>query len=698
MKILIIDNYDSFTYNLYQQLARLSGTRPRVVTNDGARLQDIEAWQPTHIVISPGPGRPDRELDFGVCGEVLTHWEGPVLGVCLGYQGLAHFHGGRVVAAAQVMHGRTSSVMHEGDPLFAGVPSGFTAVRYHSLIVDDQLPETLQPIAWTPDGVLMGLRHKSRPHVGIQFHPESICTQYGSHVIANFLGLSEPRPPLPPTSPPAPLRASGAWIIRYRKLEGRYDPETVFNKLYAHRRHAFWLDSSLVRDNLARYSYMGALEGPASYLVTYRMDGRRLEKMDSDGNVTACRESIFSFLRRELAEKRVNTPDLPFPYHAGFAGYFGYELKAECGGDAMHASPHPDAAFLFADRTAVFDGKTGACWLTALVQAGAETDAEHWFDATERKLSMPAPTGVAPADHPTTSEFKLSRDRNGYLADIETCLAKIQAGESYEVCLTNRLVAPPLEPFRYYCILRRVNPAPYAAFLRLGDELAVCCSSPEQFLRIGAHGHICTKPIKGTLARQDNPAADRQAALSLADSVKDRSENLMIVDLLRNDLGRVSEIGSVTVPKLMDVESYATVHQLVSTITSRPRADADVIGIIEAAFPGGSMTGAPKVRTMQIIDSLETDARGIYSGSIGFLSLDGAAELNIVIRTAVCTPLETTVGIGGAIVALSDPEEEFAEILLKAVAPARACAMALGQSTEPGILGAQPDATPVVAN
>jgi para-aminobenzoate synthetase len=270
------------------------------------------------------------------------------------------------------------------------------------------------------------------------------------------------------------------------------------------------------------------------------------------------------------------------------------------------------------------------------------------------------------------SGLSLSRSRERYLEDIERCLGHLVEGDSYEICLTNQLAFEThVDPLDLYRALRRANPAPFAAYLRLGD-LTVLSSSPERFLRVGRDGEAEARPIKGTSRRGATPDEDAALAATLAADEKNRAENLMIVDLLRNDLGAVCEVGSVGVPEMMAVETYETVHQLVSSVRGRLRPGASAGDAIRSCFPPGSMTGAPKVRTTEILDRLEGAPRGIYSGAIGWLGLGGAADLSVAIRTIVLAGGRATVGAGGAIVLDSDPGREYEEMLLKAAAPLRA--------------------------
>ncbi|MEU5362031.1 aminodeoxychorismate synthase component I [Streptomyces sp. NPDC005925] len=690
MKTLLIDNYDSYTYNLFQLIAEVNGVEPVVITNDAQDAAGIDLTAFDNLVISPGPGHPGRSRDFGVSARLLQTAPVPVLGVCLGHQGIGHAEGARIVPAPEPRHGYLSRITHDEKGVFAGLPQGFTAVRYHSLCVAEPLPDSLEATAWSEDGVIMGLRHRTRPIWGVQFHPESVSTEHGRRMMANFRDLTlahrknGPRPAAPtagrqPTAAPTRPAVSGepaaGHRMHVRTLGTAVDTESAFTRLYADSSApSFWLDSAHVEPGRSRFSYLGDASGPLAETVRYRLAEGEVEVVRPGGPPQRLSGTVFDYLQAQLRRRRLDVPDLPFGFTGGYVGYFGYELKGDLGSVNKYVSPTPDAVWMFADRVVVVDHQEDATYLLALSDADPDTEsaAVEWLDTTAATLlSLPPAEPVEAADGADVEPW-LTHDREAYRTRIDEIQQNLRAGESYEVCLTTSAWLPAHgDGYQYYRALRRANPAPYAAYLRLGD-VEIASSSPERFLTIDRSGVVETKPIKGTVPRSADPDEDEALRASLNASAKTRAENLMIVDLLRNDLGRVCEVGSVHVPRLMATESYTTVHQLVSTIRGTMRTGLDAIDVVRACFPGGSMTGAPKLRTMEIIEELETEARGVYSGSIGLLSTNGTADLNIVIRTAVKVGDRWRVGAGGAIVLDSDADEEFDEMVLKASAPLRA--------------------------
>ncbi|MPY58658.1 aminodeoxychorismate synthase component I [Streptomyces spongiae] len=689
MKTLLIDNYDSYTYNLFQLIAEVNGEEPVVVLNDTPPdgIPDLREFH--NVVVSPGPGHPAEPRDFGIAARVIAQADIPVLGVCLGHQGIAVGERGNVEPAPEPRHGYLSAVRHDGRDLFQGLPQNFTAVRYHSLAVSEPLPETLEATAWSEDGVVMGLRHRTRPLWGVQFHPESVLTDYGHRMLVNFRNMtaeraSSPRTKntaVPPSAAAIPRQRrapSPTYRLHTRRIATAIDTEAAFTRMCADAPRAFWLDSSQVEEGRARFSFFGDGTGPLGEFVRYDVEAGVCEVERPGQPPRKVRASIFDYLKRQLTTRRVDGTGLPFDFTGGYVGYFGYETKADCGSPNRHRAETPDSCWLFADRLIAVDHEEGCTYAVCLAEdtPQAAREAADWLDTATAQLTFVAPAVPAPATptepNPAAAEPWLVRDRATYLADIEACQRELRAGTSYEICLTNAArLHVPYAPYDYYRVLRRLNPAPYAAFLRFGD-LDVAGSSPERFLRITRDGIAEAKPIKGTAPRGATPDEDARLRDALAADDKTRAENLMIVDLLRNDLGRVCATGSVRVSRLMATESYATVHQLVSTVEGRLRDGTGAVDSVRACFPGGSMTGAPKLRTMEIIDELETEARGVYSGALGYFGCSGGADLNIVIRTAVFTEGRMHLGAGGAIVLDSDPVAEYDEMLLKTAAQIRA--------------------------
>ncbi|HSZ12412.1 MAG TPA: aminodeoxychorismate synthase component I [Solirubrobacteraceae bacterium] len=706
MSTLLIDNYDSYTYNVFHLLAAVSGEEPIVIHNDMVSWRALERWDFDAIVLSPGPGHPARWHDFGVCADVLRSSEIPVLGVCLGHQGLGYVMNGAVTSAPLgARHGRLSAVEHTGGGLFAGIPQGFSVVRYHSLAVTGSLGSAGRVTAWTGEGIVMGIEHATRPLWGVQFHPESIATEHGHRLVENFYALArERKPPRRPrmNMPLVPprrcrTRTTGSDIgLRLRAIEGEPAGELLFERLFGGAEHAFWLDSATAcvpdgePSELGQCSYMGTSAGPERSVLEYDVS-RGIVTDHRAGGTETVPGSIFDVLDRELRARTLEQPaELARGLLGGYVGYLGYECKADCGASNAHRSDVPDAVLMLANRVIAIDHTARRTYLLAVCR-GDEQDAEAWLDGAELAvrdtLAEPAPGEPAPAPVSLAAErpvtLRCGRGREQYLADIARCQAALNAGESYEVCLTDQIHtdASP-DPWRLYRLLRRRNPAPFAAYLKLGD-VAVASSSPERFLSVDRGRRVQARPIKGTAPRAEDPARDEALRASLLADEKTFAEHLMIVDLLRNDLGRVCEVDSVRVPDFMVVEPYTTVHQLISNVTGVLELGRSPVDCVRACFPGGSMTGAPKLRTMEIIDDIEREARGVYSGAIGYFGLDGVVDLSIVIRTIVMRPGETTIGAGGAIVMQSDPQEEFDEILLKARAPMCAIAEAVTGSRAP---------------
>jgi anthranilate synthase component 1 len=405
--------------------------------------------------------------------------------------------------------------------------------------------------------------------------------------------------------------------------------------------------------------------------------------------VTLPAGEVLPTLRRELAALRVDEPLGGVPL--GLVGWLGYELRGETTGAVVRErGRHPDAAFLRVNRLVAVEGDGSA----ALLALGTAWEGElgEWRDRAAQLVEERRDRAAQLVDERRDRAAQLVEERRAggaarletsvttaappiwhdtptrYLAHIDACLAAIHEGDAYQLCLTTEArVEGSFDPLAVFDALRTSSATHHGGLVRIGDTSLVS-ASPERFLRVTPDGVVRTSPIKGTRRRDPRPDEDARLRGELVASEKERAENLMIVDLMRNDLSRVCELGSVAVTGLLEVESYRHVHQLVSTVEGTLLPDAGVVDAIAACFPAGSMTGAPKLRALAVLDGLEQRPRGPYAGAFGYLAADGAADLAMTIRTIVIDPDGASIGTGGGITSGSDPRAELDEARLKAAA------------------------------
>jgi len=432
--------------------------------------------------------------------------------------------------------------------------------------------------------------------------------------------------------------------------------------------YRMFLDSAQHSSSLGRYSFVAA--DPAALV---RRGGEAAGDALDD-------------IRRLLAPRAAQAiPGLP-PFQTGALGYLAYEWGRTL--ERISAPRYddlglPDVVFGIYDWTIAWDHEASRAWVIARDEANKRRALDLVGDP--EKIAQPSDTSAAappvavcesperPPSYPVEADWIDSRlglrssfTHAGYLDAVNRVREYIYAGDIFQANLSQRFEAALVEsPWELYRRLRTRNPAPFAAFIEL-PESAVLSASPERFMRVDAIGRVETRPIKGTRPRGVSPEHDAALGRALTESAKDRAENLMIVDLIRNDLSRVCEPGTVRVRELFALEHFATVHHLVSTVVGTLSPGLDGLDVLRASFPGGSITGAPKIRAMEIIAELERSVRGVYCGAIGYLSVTGELDTNIAIRTALARDGRVYLNAGGGIVADSDAEQEYQETFHKA--------------------------------
>ncbi|MDF0534371.1 aminodeoxychorismate synthase component I [Shewanella sp. A32] len=438
------------------------------------------------------------------------------------------------------------------------------------------------------------------------------------------------------------------------QLPWQYSVCDVFSMLSA-LPWAVLLDSAAAKHPDARYDVISAWP-----VATVTTTGNCTQIHDANGQlIGSSTGDPFKQLQHVLAQyfPTVKTTNLPFA--GGAIGCFGYDLGRsveqvpDCAADDI---AFPQMAVGLYDWALIHDNKTQVWHLVHYAGQTALTE------LLPRLLSLREnSTGIESPSFTMTSGWKAQITQADYLAKFEQVQRYLHSGDCYQINLTQRFSATYRgNEWQAYCALRQANAAPFSAFMRLPQGCALSIS-PERFIAISAEGKIQTKPIKGTAPRSNNPDEDRQLAEALLQSEKNRAENLMIVDLLRNDIGKVATSGSVKVPELFALESFPAVHHLVSTVTGQLPPEVHALTLLRAAFPGGSITGAPKVRAMEIIESLEPSRRNLYCGAMGYISQHGVMDTNIAIRTLVAANGQLHCWAGGGIVADSDGAAEYQE-------------------------------------
>ncbi len=754
MSCLLIDNYDSYTHILYQYLWELSGQKPLFRTHDQIDFEELGRLDITSIVISPGPGHPSRHEDFGNCAELIRRNSNtPILGVCLGMQGLAWVAGAEVGASPKVMHGKYSQVHYTDHFLFSALPNPFRAVRYHSLVINQHnLPASIRVIAHAEDdGQIMAIEMSGKPHWGLQFHPESIGTQGGKQILKNFLFHCDL---IENANAIIAQKSNGAWddtpntkaeiniekkfqgqskgqiatdlarvklrVNWNRQAETSENPESLFDKQFRSWPCHVWLDyqgSSAGRHDQASVTTSALTKSSKSSIMA---SGRQTWEFNKDSSQLITWQQTKTRLLNKLTShslkgfwKKGNSdpfsamgawiesldiewlngkPPPELDIKPGLLGYWAYECRHWAFGSRDEISNQwedwPLACFLIPEQMAFYkvydepfkspnESITELYWLE-LNWEGIEPSPSVTLESRKSHRAASAPD--SPASLYTSDISYAIPDRNRYQSQFAALKQHLKAGNIYQACLCTELkIEAQFEPWKLYQILRQSNPAPYNAYYRLPYG-HIASASPECFLSLDTNGRLESRPIKGTRPRGSNELEDKALRDELHNGKKEHSENLMILDLIRNDFGRVCERGTVQVPQQMVVEAHPTVYQLVSTVVGHLRSDSSAWNVLQACFPGGSMTGAPKLRAMKILAELENQPRGIYSGAMGFHGLDGSMELAMSIRSLVECEAYWSLSCGGAILAESEMEAEFQETLWKAFGSIRALELCVKSS------------------
>ena len=646
--ILVLDQ-QGFTTNI---LTHQLGAVPMVTATELAAL-NLDHF--THVIITHGPQLTDL-------ARLRSVPQLPVLAIGSASQQLAAAYGHTAVGLVQPVYGQEIAHHHKTTGLFQALPSPVHLVSYHPWRLTAMDPNVFTAHAIDHDEAVLAFLVNGTNHWGMHADPAALLSTQGATLLRNFLALAQPKPvdDVAPGPRPAPRQVQ----LLTRTVAGKLNTSATFRRLQRDATAAFWLDSAAAHRGQGTLSIMGTNAGPLAQTVRWDASTTQLH-IHQDSTTSQLTGDVLAYLDAHTWQTTAATALAGFT--GGWVGYLGYEaLHTTATGRASRwPATTPDAYWIRPQAFLRYDHTQQVTTLCAVADAAL-------LDHLEEALQFgPAVAPPSPSTAKSSGHWRLTDGQ--YQDRIHRIQTMLETGQAAGICLTDTFELYPYagDGLALYERLRRNNPAPYAGYFRFNtfeDELEILSASPEKFLSIDASGLIESKPIKGTVARSTDPVVDGARAKAMATDPKYQSENLMITDLLRDDLAKVTVPGSVQVPKLMAVETFATVHQLVTTVTGQLLPDARATDALRALFPGGSMTGAPKLASIDALEELEAGPRGIYSGAMGWLGGDNTAEFNVVIRTIVLDGGHLSIGAGGAIVVDSDPQAEVVEKQLKAQA------------------------------
>ena len=631
MNTLIIDFGDSYIENIASQVEKIRGKKAKLIKIEDYNVDLLKSVD--SVILSSGTGSYRlRELLKSLEKENL-----PVLGTSWSFFSILDFFEEEIESIPPQYGVKIYGHFLQNNSY--GLLGTFNGILYDKYSIG-RLSSEIEILSESEEGDLLAF--KKNNFVGVRPHLGSYYTERSKDVLNIFIENARNQ-----------SRKNHELIIHKEKYEDNL-PSIVEKVKKDHK--IYWLDSSHVIKDYSRFSILG-IPREEDELLSYSV-GDSFVSVRA-GKETSKREgTIWDILKKRPLKSRDDR--LPVDFQCGYIGAIGYGLKEDLGYTNKNQSKLPDCILQYCSSCIIVDHLKEEIYLVSEKEDDHYKKIKGWLgESRKEKLVLEKRRNNFPKAY-------LARSREEYISDIKKSLEKMRKGESLEICLTNQLmIEDSIDSYEFYKILRKTSPAPYAGYLEF-EDFSIASSSMERFVKLDGNGNINAKPIKGTIRRGETSEEDEELKRELQEDKKSFSENLMILDLLRNDIQKVAINGTVDVPEAMIVESYATVHQLVSIVEGVLREDKTALDLLRAVFPGGSMTGSPKEQSIDILEELEVVPRGIYSGSLLYLSNTGAMDCNVVIRTAIIEKDCVSIGIGGAIVEDSDPIAEYEEILLKA--------------------------------